>query len=50
MQKNRLTEKDLEAEKDWGQEEKAVTEDKMVGWYDQLNGHEFDQTLGNNEG
>ena len=50
MQKNRLIEKDLEAEKDWGQEEKAVTEDKMVGWYYQLNGHEFDQTPGNNEG
>ena len=22
----------------------------MVGWYHQLNGHEFEQTLGDNEG
>ena len=22
----------------------------MVGWYHQLNGHEFEQTLGNSEG
>ena len=47
MQKNRFIEKDLDAEKDWGQEEKGVTEDKMAGWHHQLNGHEFDQTLGN---
>ena len=25
--------------KDWGQEEKGVTEDDMVGWHHQLNGH-----------
>ena len=24
-----------------------MTEDKMAGWHHQLNGHEFDQTLGN---
>ena len=29
------------AEKDWEQEEKRTTEDEMVGWYHQLNGHEF---------
>ena len=23
-----------------------VTEDEMVGWHHQLNGHEFEQTLG----
>ena len=23
-----------------------MTEDEMVGWYHQLDGHEFDQTLG----
>ena len=28
--------------KDWGQEEKGTTEDEMVGWYHQLNGHEFE--------
>jgi len=27
-----------------------MTEDEMVGWYHQLNGHESEQTLGNNEG
>ena len=33
--------KDPDAGKDWGQEEKGTTEDKMVGWHHQLNGHEF---------
>ena len=23
-----------------------MTEDEMVGWYHQLNGHEFEKTLG----
>ena len=32
--------KDPEARKDWGQEEKEVTEDEMVGWHHRLNGHE----------
>ena len=36
--------------KDWGQEEKGVTENKMVGWHHQLNGHEFEQTPGDGEG
>ena len=27
-----------------------MTEDEMVGWYHQLNGHEFEQTLGDCEG
>ena len=27
-----------------------MTEDEMVGWHPQLNGHEFEQTLGNREG
>ena len=30
--------------KDWGLEEKGVTEDEMVGWHHPLNGHEFEQT------
>ena len=30
----------------WRQEEKGMTEDKMVGWHHQLNGHEFEWTLG----
>ena len=33
-----------------GQEEKGATEDEMVGWYHWLNGHEFEQTLGDNKG
>ena len=28
---------------DWRQEEKEITEDKIVGWHHQLNGHEFEQ-------
>ena len=39
--------KDPDAGKDWGQEEKGATENEMVGWHHQLNGHEFEQTLGN---
>jgi len=27
-----------------------MTEDEMVGWQDQLNGHEFEQTVGDSEG
>ena len=27
-----------------------MTEDEMVGWHQQPNGHEFEQTLGDNEG
>ena len=30
--------------------EKGTTEDEMVGWHHQLNGHEFEQALENNEG
>ena len=34
--------KDSDAGKDWGQEKKGMTEDEMVGWHHQLNGHEFE--------
>ena len=34
----------------WCEEEKGATEDEMVGWHHQLNGHEFEQPLGDNEG
>ena len=40
--KNRLIGKDSDAGKDWRQEEKGTTKDKMVGWHHQLNGHEFE--------
>ena len=43
---NWLIEKDPDAGKDWRQEEKGMTEDKMVGWHHQLNECEFEQALG----
>ena len=39
-------EKTLIVGKDWGQEEKGTTEDEMVGWHHQHNGHEFGWTPG----
>ena len=42
--------KDLDAGKDWRQEEKGATEDEMVGWHQWLNGQEFVQTLGDSGG
>ena len=48
--KSRLSGKDLDAGEDWGQEEKEVTQDEMVGWHHWFNGHEFEQTLGVGEG
>ena len=48
--KSWLIGKDSDAGKYWGQEEKVATEDEMVGWHHQLNGHEFEQTLGDGEG
>ena len=48
--KSWLTGKDPDAGRDWGQEEKGTTEDEMVGWHHQLNGHESEQTLGDGEG
>ena len=36
--------------KDWRRKKKGMKEDKMVGWHHFLNGHEFEQTQGNNEG
>ena len=47
--KSQLIKKEPDAGKDWGQE-KGATEDKMVGWHHQLNGHEFEQTLGDSGG
>ena len=34
--------KDPDAGKDWRREEKGTTEDEMVGWHHQLDGHEFE--------
>ena len=44
--KSWLIGKDSDAKRDWGQEQKGMTEDEMVGWHHRLNGHEFDETLG----
>ena len=48
--KSWLTGEDPDAGKDWGREEKGMTEDEMVGWHHQLNGHEFQQAPGDSEG
>ena len=42
--KSRPTGKDLDAGKDWGQEEKEAAEDEMVGQHHWFNGQEFEQT------
>ena len=41
--------KDPDAVNVWRQEEKGLTEDEMVGWHYWLNGHKFEQILGNSE-
>ena len=48
--KNWFIGKDPDARKDWGQEEKGMPEDEMVGWHHWLNGHEFEQIPGDSEG
>ena len=48
--KNRLTGKDLDAGKDWRQEEKGTTKDEMVGWHHRLNEDESEQALGVGDG
>ena len=48
--KNWLIRKNPDAGKDWRQEEKGLMEDKMIEWHHWLNGHEFEQTLGDSEG
>ena len=41
-EKSGLIGKDSDAGRDWGQEEKGMTEDEMAGWHHQLDGHEFE--------
>ena len=48
--KSRLIGKDPDAGKDWRQEEKGMTDDEMVGWHHQLNGHECEQAPWDTEG
>ena len=47
--KGQLIGKDPEAGKDRRQEEKGTTEDEMVGWHHQFNGHVFGQAPGDGE-
>ena len=44
--KSWLIGKDSDAGRDWGQEEKGVTEDEMARWHPWLNGHESEWTPG----
>ena len=39
-----------DAGKDWGQEEKGMTEDRMAGWHHRLDGREFEWTPGAGDG
>ena len=48
--KNWVIGKNPDAGKDRRREEKGMTEDEMVGWHHQLNGHEFEQSLGVGDG
>ena len=48
--KNWLIGKSPDGRKDWRQEEKGMTEDKMVGWHHRLDGHELEQAPGVGDG
>jgi len=48
--KSRFIRRDPDAGKDWGQEEKGLTVDEMVVWHHRLDGHEFEQAPGDDEG
>ena len=48
--KSQLTGKDCDARKDWGQEEKRVAEDEMVGWHHWLDECESEWTPGVGDG
>ena len=49
-EKSWLIWKDPDAGKDWGQEEKGMTEDEMVEWHHRLNGHGSGWTPGFGDG
>ena len=48
--KSWLIGKDFDIQRDWGQEEKGMTEDEMVGWHHRLDGREFWWTPGVGDG
>ena len=47
--KSWLIGKDSDAGRDWGQQEKGTTEDKMAGWHQWLDGHESEWTSGDGD-
>ena len=49
-EKSWLIGKDSDAGRDWGQEEKGMTEDVVAGWHHWLDGQEFEWTLGDGDG
>ena len=49
-EKSWLIGKDSDAGRDWGQEEKGMTEDEMAGWHHRLNGRESEWTPGVGDG
>ena len=49
-EKSWLIVKDPDAGRDWGQEEKGMTEDEIFGWHHWPDGHKFEQTPGDGEG
>ena len=48
--KNWLIGKDPDTGEDWRHEEKGTTEDEMIGWYHQLDGHKFEKSPGAGDG
>ena len=48
--KSWLIGKDSDAGRDWGQEQKGMTEDEMAGWHHGLDGREFEWTPGVGDG
>ena len=44
--KSWLIGKDSDAGRDWGQEDKGMTEDEMAGWHHGIDGHKFEWTPG----
>ena len=50
VSKSWLIGKDADVGKGWRQEEEEATQEEIVGWYHQLNGHEFEQTPGDSGG
>ena len=48
--KSQLIGEDSDAGRDWGQEEKGMTEDEMAGWHHRLDGRESESTPGVGDG